>query len=873
MTSITSWNVWGEPLTSVDPNGVTTNYTYDLRARLKSVTVNPGSSQALTSFGYDNAGNLTSITFPDSSVLTYGYDAAHRLTSITNNLGESITYTLDAMGDRTQTVTKSASSVVTKTQSATFDELARILQSIGASSQTTAYAYDKDNNEVSLTDPRSKLYGFAYDAIERVMQETDPDSFLTNIVYDGNDRVTSVAGEQAIPSNFVTTSYVRDGFGDIIQTASTDTGTTVFWFDVHGNITKKVDARSIETDMTYDALNRILTKTFPADTAENQIYNYDSTAGGNDGVGRLTSVSDQSGATSFVYNALGQIVTDDRMIGTNTYPATYTYDPASHPLTVTYPSGRIVAYTRDALGRISGITTKQNSGAPVVAVLSSGTYEPFGPLAGGTYGNGVALTIGFDQDYELTSIAAAAGTAGIQNLSYGYDASSNITGITDNLTSGRSQTLTYDDLNRLWSGTGAYGSQSYTYDGVGNRATETVGSTTSTYAYTTGSNQLNTITTGSNVRTFSYLASGQVYGDQRTATSDYTFTYNNNGRIVTASLNSTGVGAYVYNGFEQRVQKTVGTTVTDFVYDRFGHLLAEANDATGAMLREYIWMDDRPVAMVDDTGSSPVLYFIHTDQIGTPQKVTDGSANVVWDGVFDPFGNAVASTGANWGTGLWGGFTWEPASPETMLLRFPGQYADTETALNQNWYRDYDPTIGRYVESDPAGLNGGINTYAFVGNNPLSWIDPYGLAPWDWNGIGDTSACSYYDAMQAQHPKCNYYKAAAQICRGGYSTVNFIINRGLQFEWLFGNLQDSQATVLNKIRNSLINSDKKARQQGQVDCRTDCVLSTVITQYHDDAFEAAGLSYLFYGGTWWPEGVPPNPVPFDPNVVGSGPLL
>ncbi len=157
------------------------------------------------------------------------------------------------------------------------------------------------------------------------------------------------------------------------------------------------------------------------------------------------------------------------------------------------------------------------------------------------------------------------------------------------------------------------------------------------------------------------------------------------------------------------------------------------------MLREYIWMDDLPVAMVDGTGASPVVYYIHTDQIGSPQKVTDASGHVVWDGVFDPFGNAVTNTGANWGTGIWDAFTWEPATPQTMPLRFPGQYSDAETALNQNWFRDYDPSIGRYIESDPAGLLAGPNTYTYGSNNPLVRSDALGLSwsdwpwwPWNW---------------------------------------------------------------------------------------------------------------------------------------------
>jgi len=64
-------------------------------------------------------------------------------------------------------------------------------------------------------------------------------------------------------------------------------------------------------------------------------------------------------------------------------------------------------------------------------------------------------------------------------------------------------------------------------------------------------------------------------------------------------------------------------------------------------------------------------------------------------------------------------------------LRFPGQYYDAETGLNQNYFRDYDPIVGRYVESDPIGLRGGVNTYAYVRNNRLSLSDRYGLLPGD----------------------------------------------------------------------------------------------------------------------------------------------
>ena len=80
-----------EPLSSTDPNGVVTNFAYDDRSRMTSITIDPGATQSQTGFTYDAAGNLTVIALPDSSTLTYAYDAAHRLTSVTNNLGEGIT--------------------------------------------------------------------------------------------------------------------------------------------------------------------------------------------------------------------------------------------------------------------------------------------------------------------------------------------------------------------------------------------------------------------------------------------------------------------------------------------------------------------------------------------------------------------------------------------------------------------------------------------------------------------------------------------------------------------------------------------------------------------------------------------------------------
>ena len=115
---------------------------------------------------------------------------------------------------------------------------------------------------------------------------------------------------------------------------------------------------------------------------------------------------------------------------------------------------------------------------------------------------------------------------------------------------------------------------------------------------------------------------------------------------------------------------------------------------------------------VSQIHASTQMYFIHNDHLGTPQVVTDQSQMVVWEGQQKPFGEVEETT----------------ASIE-QLSRFPGQYFDEESNLHYNYFRDYDPTLGRYIQSDPIGLRGGINTYAYVGGNPLMYTDPTGENP------------------------------------------------------------------------------------------------------------------------------------------------
>ncbi|WP_417784417.1 RHS repeat-associated core domain-containing protein [Terasakiella pusilla] len=126
-------------------------------------------------------------------------------------------------------------------------------------------------------------------------------------------------------------------------------------------------------------------------------------------------------------------------------------------------------------------------------------------------------------------------------------------------------------------------------------------------------------------------------------------------------------------------------------------------------------MGTQPLAVIHSGPASAVVYYIHTDHLNTPQVVSDNQGTVVWRADYDAFGQAAVASG----------------SILTFNLRFPGQYFDSETGLHYNYYRDYDPNTGRYIQSDPIGLDGGSNTYLYANGNPLLFI----LNRWQFRSV------------------------------------------------------------------------------------------------------------------------------------------
>ncbi len=602
VSSITVRDDRGLPLTLLDENGIETELAYDPRGRLVSSRVKGAAGDAVTSFGYDAAGLMTVVTQPDGQQLLYEYDAAQRLTAIANAHGERIEYTLDAMGSVTGEVLRSDTGAIVRSQTRVFDELGRLLQQVGAATQTTTFGYDLNSNLTSITDPLNGPTAQAFDALDRLVQMTDPLNGITGYGYDAQDNLVTVTD----PRGLVTT-YTYNGFGEVIQLESPDTGTMVFTLDPAGNVLSQTDARGVVTAFTYDALDRPLTRSYPAAPAEDVTYSYDDATLGNRGIGRLTGVTDRTGSTSLTYDDYGHLVEESRTIGGVVYVTRYDTDVAGNLLRIVYPDGRIVSYGRDDLGRVTSVLAQADAAAAPVVVASDIVYEPFGPVSGLTFGNGVALDYLYDQDYRLTGIVAGDGVTSVQDLTLAYDNADNITAITDALDASRSQSFQYDDLYRLTQAIGLYGTIDYGYDAVGNRTSRTIddmaGLLTETYTYDTASNRLLTLSDGVTTQGFGYSASGQITGDDRGLSDDLGFVYDDSDRLVQLQVAGLAETDYRHNAFGERVSKELLATnaVTHFHYGAGGQLLGES-DELGAFQRSYIYLDGLPIAQIEPLG-------------------------------------------------------------------------------------------------------------------------------------------------------------------------------------------------------------------------------------------------------------------------------
>ena len=725
----------GFPTVLVDANGVESHITYNGRGWVESKTVKAEAGDLVTQFTYTGKsdylgeGLVESITLPSGERIHYAYNNARKLIAQSNNRGERIEYQLDAEGNRLKETVYSADGQIERTHKSVYDELSRLLASIGANGEITRYSYDQSGNRILVQDALNNEVAMAYDGLNRLVQSTDASGEIKT-QYTADDQVASVTDQRGL-----TTEYRYNGFGDKIAQISPDTGTTHYTYDEAGNLLAKRDARGQVVEYRYDVINRITDVIHPNVDKENIRYVYDQyqtdaieldvVANDNEVVntnlvGRLAEIYDATGMTRYEYNDRGQVTEKTYTIDGIAYIQGYQYNRFGQLIVMIYPNGETVSYDHNNRGQLANIRYRDR------VVAKDFSHKPFGPLSGFTYGNNSQLNMEYDQNYRVTDIRVNGNLADetpandvIYDVGIVYDLVNNITEINDVMSPNSSEKFAYDDSYRLVNAKGQYGEINYAYDGVGNRLSREKlqgnDRILETYTYAQGSNRLLSVMSAgsqgdkvvSKLRELRYDAVGNIVRDAKTNTSK-ALEYSARNRLENVVLENGDKAIYKYNALGQRVSKNVNGKVTHFHYSIDKKLLAETNfDGEKALSHKwYIYGAKQRLAIVDQE----TMYYMVNDHLGTPKKLMNENQDIVWSEETTPFGEILVAK-----------------SDVSQPLRFPGQYNDLETGYSYNYFRDYDPSLGRYIQSDPIGLSGGVNTFGYLSGNPLSSTDVFGL--------------------------------------------------------------------------------------------------------------------------------------------------
>ncbi|ONA33550.1 hypothetical protein AQ878_20915 [Burkholderia pseudomallei] len=680
-TTETNNNVTAATIT--DPNGNNENVTFD-----------PVSGYTATdTYAYGTA--LAQTT-------TYVREASGLVDSETDALGRKTTYSYDALGNVTS-VTRLAgttNAVVTQfTYTSDYNQLASITDPLG---HVTQFAYtngcltqvtdplghgttiqcNSAGQPTAIKDALNNTLSFAYQGYD-LQSITDPLGRTVNYVVDTlgrriatRDALGNVTLTQYDTNNRVvsatdalnqTTTLNYDGNGNLLSVALPNTGVINYIYDNRNRLLTRKDAMNQSESWTYDGMGHVLTHTDRKGQVSDVSY---------DALNRRSLVSYADGSGIQANYDAGNRLTNltDSVSGS----MSWSYDGLNRITSTSTPQGS-VSYTYDAAGRRTSMT-------PASQATANYTYDNANRLTAITQGS-ETVQLAYDADNRRTTLTLPNGVA----INYGYDTASELTGLTYRQSNGTS-----------------LGNLAYNYDQAGRVITKSGTFATDVLPIPTAQAatfDLNDRTTSFNGQALSYDANGNLTFDGTN-----TYTWNARNQLTQISQGSTVEMSYSYDAMGRRIAKTAnGGTATQFLYDGM-NTVQETQGSTVNPIFIGLGIDER-FARNDVTGRT---YFL-TDKLNSTIALTDPNGAIKQKYSYDPYGNVTPSDATT-------GFT----NP----YQYTGREADT-AGLYYYRARYYSPMMGGFISEDPITFGSGqLSFYAYVGGNPLSYRDPFGLDGW-----------------------------------------------------------------------------------------------------------------------------------------------
>ncbi|MEB3852269.1 RHS repeat domain-containing protein [Acinetobacter nosocomialis] len=727
------YNSFGDPERIVYPNGMVEKYTYNDDGTISSVVTGSGSTAGTitgktVTFCYDSLGQLVGSLNEDGEKTSYYYDNLGRIIKTIYSDGSISTKNYFNNNIISSDEVKDSSAItVFKGLYRTLDLSGRINKiQIGTDSTSNwkTLGYDGNGNVIQTKTAQGIIESWTYDALNRPISHIDGSGNTDTKTYDALDNPITVL--DALSSG--TNPYLYRNGNVLAQETNKDFGIKSYSYNEADQLVQSIYGNRKCSFSNIDEIGRNKTiqcqsnsSSTPDMLTYDDTYTFDSSRYSR--LDKIVSNKPYGVDISYVYDLYDRIIGKSQSnkaltafgSSANTLSNTYAWSIGNKITGITLPSGRKLTYNYDntSKGQITGLTLDGN------ALLSNIGYDASGQMTGWTWGSNAGSytwTYSSAKDGVINQISNKnSGGAVTYSLNYSFDRDNRIISIKRN--NNLNDNFSYDQEGRLLTESRSNDASSiyaitYTYDKNGNRLSLRASGThlqpaaNVDYAYT--GNKLTTLTKNGTAQPLNYTANAELYMGEILPSYDYAGRRRGEGT-------STTINRYMsYNANNERTlsgsTSAWSNTAVQFIYDEKSHLIGEYT-ATGIPLVEYIWLGDKPVAAVYESGATTKIYYIVTDVQNTPRRLIDSNGSVVWSWDSTAFGLG------------------SPVSTITFNLRFPGQYYDATTGQFYNHNRFYNPELGRYMEPDPIGLAGGLNPYIYALNNPVMYVDMTGENP------------------------------------------------------------------------------------------------------------------------------------------------